>query len=449
MDFIVDKQTMDDLNLLGKFNPNSIYGLFSKVKTSGGQRLLEQMFTHPLTTPAAINSRSELFRFFGRKDVLFPFDAERIRQAEDYLLSFGAGSRVGSFCSVARTKVLASVFGGQEYEILHQQLVATISVLGQAKQLLARLSVTSSDPFFEKAVLLDRILNSRELAVLFRQKDSQLGLSVVANIDFLLRRKFRRQMEQVLEGIYELDVYIAVAGVARERGLSYAVALPASVNTLQAEALWHPALAGGIANPVMLGRQKNVLFLTGANMAGKSTFMKSVGTAVYLAHMGFPVAAKGMQFSVRDGLFTSINVSDNINEGYSHFYAEVLRVKEAAELISSGRNMIVIFDELFKGTNVKDAFDATLAVTNAFSRYRKCTFIISTHIIEVGEELRAFPNVQFGFMPTKMEGNIPRYTYQMQEGITSDRHGMMIVRNEGILDIIRDHSRAHSSESYT
>ncbi len=244
-------------------------------------------------------------------------------------------------------------------------------------------------------------------------------------------------MELLLNAIYEIDLYIAVSATARERKMFYAWALPAAESVLQAEALWHPALDKAVANPVHLYTESNVLFLTGANMAGKSTFMKSLGIAVYLAHMGFPVAARNMLFSVRDGLYSSINVSDNLNMGYSHFYAEVLRVKRAAEEVSSGRNMVVIFDELFKGTNVKDAYDATLSVTASFSRYHNCIFVISTHIIEVGEALAAYPNLQFAYMPTVMDGHVPKYPYLLKQGITSDRHGMMIVMNEGILDMIK------------
>jgi DNA mismatch repair ATPase MutS len=145
-----------------------------------------------------------------------------------------------------------------------------------------------------------------------------------------------------------------------------------------------------------------------------------------------------MTFSVRDGIYTSINVPDNLALGYSHFYAEVLRVKEVAEEVSGGRDLVVIFDELFKGTNVKDAYDATLAVTELFSAYRNCLFIISTHIIEVGKTLQQrCDNLQFAFLPTVMEGNVPRYPYKMEKGITTDRHGMMIIENEGILEILR------------
>ena len=166
--------------------------------------------------------------------------------------------------------------------------------------------------------------------------------------------------------------------------------------------------------------------------------MKSFGIAVYMAHMGFPVAARSMEFAIQDGLYTSINVPDNINMGYSHFYAEVLRVKKVAVEVSLSKRLVVIFDELFKGTNVKDAFDATLAVTTALSKRRACSFMISTHIIEVGQELgKACDNVTFAYLPTVMKDKVPAYTYKLEEGITSDKHGMIIINNERIVEIIR------------
>ncbi len=74
--------------------------------------------------------------------------------------------------------------------------------------------------------------------------------------------------------------------------------------------------------------------------------------------------------------------------GYSHFYAEVVRVKKIATEVASGKKLVVMFDELFKGTNVKDAYDATVAVTEAFSKIHKCSFIVSTHIMEAGLTLK-------------------------------------------------------------
>jgi DNA mismatch repair protein MutS len=176
-------------------------------------------------------------------------------------------------------------------------------------------------------------------------------------------------------------------------------------------------------------------------MAGKSTLMKTLGISLYLAHLGFPVAAAAFEFSVKEGIYSSINVPDNLNMGYSHFYAEVLRVKAVAEEVSKSKNLLVIFDELFKGTNVKDAFDATLAVTEAFSEYRNCIFIISTHIVEVGEELqKGHGHMQFLYLPTVVKDKVPAYTYKLEAGISSDRQGMMIIEKEGIIEMIRSSS---------
>ncbi len=83
-------------------------------------------------------------------------------------------------------------------------------------------------------------------------------------------------------------------------------------------------------------------------MAGKSTFMKTLGVTIFLAHMGFPVPAKQMSFSVQQGLFTTINLADNLNMGYSHFYAEVLRLKKVAEQAGRTQKLVIIFDELFR-----------------------------------------------------------------------------------------------------
>jgi DNA mismatch repair protein MutS len=144
-----------------------------------------------------------------------------------------------------------------------------------------------------------------------------------------------------------------------------------------------------------------------------------------------------MVFSVKEGLYSSINVPDSLKMGLSHFYAEVLRVKRVAEEVASGKDLAIIFDELFKGTNVKDAYDGTLSVTRAFARYSNCFFIVSTHIIEVGGALReSADNIQLAYLPTVMDGNLPRYTYRLTEGISSDRQGMMIIANEGILDML-------------
>lgn len=228
-----------------------------------------------------------------------------------------------------------------------------------------------------------------------------------------------------------------MARTARERKFCFPIALKAEAQQVILEDFYHPSLTKPVANTLTITPASNIIFLTGANMAGKSTFMKALGIAMFLGQMGFPVPAAKMEFSVRDGIFTTINLPDNLSQGASHFYAEVLRVKTIAQELSRDKYLFVIFDELFRGTNVKDAYEATIAITSAIARRKNCMFIVSTHIIEAGDVLKEkCDNINFVYLPTLMEGNTPVYTHKLAAGITSDRHGMVIIKNEGILDLL-------------
>lgn len=437
MSFTTDKQTLEDLDLLGKYKPNSIFSIFNKVNTSGGERLLGEMFKNPMTDAPEINHRSKLFKYFHEKQLQFPIKRGDLQAAENYLGIGTSSNFISSVVTFGYQKALQSLVGDKQHQLIMEGLLATIKMLNQYHAFLCQQNDESV--YREERESVMALFLSPKLAFLSKEENSEgIRLLDAAKYNFALKNTLRDELEAILASLYRLDVYTTVSGVARINHFHYATALPKNKNLLQASALRHPGLIDGVPNPIDLDKKKNMMFLTGANMAGKSTFMKSFGIAVYLAHMGFPVAAENLLFSVGDGLYSSINVSDDLTKGYSHFYAEVLRVKTISEEVAAGKTLFVLFDELFKGTNVKDAYDGTLSVTAAFSKYRKCFFIISTHIIEVGEELKKKCNtMQFSYLPTVMEGSVPRYTYKMTEGITTDRQGMMIIENEGILEIIR------------
>lgn len=230
---------------------------------------------------------------------------------------------------------------------------------------------------------------------------------------------------------------MAVGKVAAAGGFGFARALPKEWNTLTLRGVRHPALPDAVRNDLSMSGEEHILFLTGANMAGKSTLMKSLGISLYLAHIGFPVAAEAMEFSVRDGIYTSINLPDDLSAGASHFYAEALRLRKIARELSRSKALFVMFDELFRGTNVRDAGEATIAVTEAFAHRRNSLFVLSTHIIEAGEVLRErTTGINYACLPTGMEAGRPRYTYRLEAGISEDRHGMIIIQNEGILELL-------------
>lgn len=446
--FIADQQSLNDLNLMGKFKKNSVYSLFNKTKTRGGEKLLENIFKQPLEDAGSINERSAIIRHFDEKNYPFPFITEEVDTAEQYLLESPEANIVSTAFAVVRKKGAEALFKSESYKTITKGINATLSVLNGFATLMQQATATDNHAYQNTFQEIRRIISGPQVSNLLKRKTAgvidregikphELPLSKVIYNHHIISSTLRKDITRLLEILYELDVYIAISGTARANRMGYADAYPATENKLQARELRHPTLEKAVSNAIHLTQQENVLFLTGANMAGKSTWMKTIGSNMYLAHLGLPVAAAEFEFSVKEGIYSSINVPDDIFQGYSHFYAEVLRVKEVAERVSEGRSLLVLFDELFKGTNVKDAYDATLAVTAAFAQYRNCLFVISTHIIEVGRRLEEdCGNVQFKYLPTVMEGSVPKYTYRLTEGVTNDRQGMMIIKNEKILESI-------------
>jgi DNA mismatch repair ATPase MutS len=191
-----------------------------------------------------------------------------------------------------------------------------------------------------------------------------------------------------------------------------------------------------VAYDVELNPQHNFLFLTGANMAGKSTLIKAVGSAVFLAHIGMGVPAAAMRLTLFDGLLSNINVVDNIAKGESFFFNEVQRIKNTIEKINNGKKWLVLIDELFKGTNVQDAMKCSLTVIKGLIKIKNSLFILSTHLYEIGEELKRFPNISFQYFETIVHDEQLEFSYQLKEGISNDRIGYVILKREKVVDML-------------
>ena len=440
MSFETDKQTLDDLNILGKYSSNSVYSLFGGLVTRGAERLMDQMFAHPLTDADEINRRTAIFRYFKTHALEFPGDSEELEEIDQYIGNADRTSWFVNLLLLCKMKSLELISKDEHFGIWRAGMEATIHFLRESKAFLERVNEDIADNPLEERVKwgLD-LLNNKAFARLLEDTTRPLSFGQMFSVDRLLRSVWLKPLQELLGLFCEIDLYIVVGRVAREYDFCFAEAMKEGEVSIEIKGLHHPCIRKAVSNDLSITRQKNIFFLTGANMAGKSTLMKSFGIAVYMAHMGFPVAAREMRFAVQDGMYTSINVPDNINMGYSHFYAEVLRVKKVAIEVSLSKRLVVIFDELFKGTNVKDAYDATYAVTSALAKRHACSFMISTHIIEVGNELGKNCDIaKFAYLPTVMNGSVPTYTYKLEPGITNDKHGMIIINNERIVELIRE-----------
>ena len=315
MSFETDKQTLDDLNLLGKYKNNSVYSLYVGTITRGGERKMEDMFLHPLTDAKSINERSAVFRYFRDHDFGFPFGKDEFDVVEQYIAGASGKRAFMNMLQIARAKAMFYISHDPEFGIIRDRIVTSIEFFRKARTYFDELGRDVAGNPFQKIAERGKVLlsDSRVTKLLENSRRENPGLMDMICFDRNLRCVSHKNFKEVIELLQEIDVNVVVGSVARERNFCFAEAADDGEILVAMKGLHHPRIDGAISNDLEVTATKNVFFLTGANMAGKSTLMKSFGIAVYLAHMGFPVAATSMQFRIQDGMYTSINVPDNIN----------------------------------------------------------------------------------------------------------------------------------------
>jgi len=437
MNFDADRQTLDDLGIFPNANNHkSVFSLFNNTKTLGGNDKLTEIFKKPLTGASEIKNRIETISYFLNNDTKLLVDKQSCDFAEFYLKKH---YRTRPFSQIIGffEKVIYTFNSNNDYYVIQQGISNILSILNT----LLNFFETGVEGFPKllqdySAIVLETFAHEDLIFIRGLINKPKINSIELARADRILRHSATDQIKVLLDIVYQLDLYISVSVTAKNFGFILPVIKDNGQSTLVFEGLFHPFINNPVVNDVAFDADHNLCFVTGTNMAGKSTFLKAVGISIYLSQLGFPVPASYMETSVFDGLITTINIDDNIDKGHSHFYSEVLRVKHVAKKISESQNVFVIFDELFRGTNVKDAYDASLAIISAFAKVRKCFFMVSTHIVEVANDLQSIDNIDFRYMETVFDDGNPTYSYKLREGITEERLGMWIVKNEGIVEII-------------
>ncbi len=269
-------------------------------------------------------------------------------------------------------------------------------------------------------------------------KAADLVMTETLQLGQFLRFRFKHNMIQLISIHAQLDAWYGMAMAVKKYDLQFPVFTESTQPFIEVKGLYHLLLKSPIPYDVSLNRNMNFLFLTGANMAGKSTFIKSVGTAAFLAHAGMAVPAQSMELSLFDGMLSNINVMDNIVKGESYFFNEVQRIKSTIAKVNDGRKWLILIDELFKGTNVQDAMKCSSLVIEGLLKIKNSIFILSTHLYEIGEALKVHPNIHFSYFETSVTDDQLNFNYQLRDGISNDRFGYLILKKEGVVKMLED-----------
>lgn len=250
----------------------------------------------------------------------------------------------------------------------------------------------------------------------------------------LVKKEIAHLLPRWLDAWHELEALNSLANFAY---LNPGYVFPersAGVDRFVARSLGHPLLKpeSKICNDFELNEDQRIVILTGSNMAGKSTFLRTVGVNLALAYAGAPVNASSMQTSLFR-LFTCIKVSDSVQDGLSYFYAEVKRLQAllAATEVEGELPVLFLIDEIFRGTNSRERLIGSRSYIRSLSQ-RRTMGLIATHdleLIKLADEIKGVTN--YHFREEVLDSRMV-FDYRLRSGPCPTTNALKIMRLEGL-----------------
>lgn len=242
------------------------------------------------------------------------------------------------------------------------------------------------------------------------------------------KRRHGKEMLRWLDALAELDAYFSLGQFAFNHPDYTYPSIADSYFSMKGEALGHPLLGRNtcVRNGIDMPRSPYFLIITGANMAGKSTYLRTVGCNHLLACMGLPACAK--QLSVYPAhLVTSLRTSDSLASNESYFFAELKRIKMIIDRMGQGEELFIILDEILKGTNSVDKQKGSMELLKRFVRDGACG-IIATHDLILGSLESEFPGEvkNYCFEADIVDDELS-FSYKLREGIARNMNASFLI----------------------
>ncbi len=436
---LIDKTTLQDLAV---FHPDEEQSLFARIDhttTASGRQVLQKIFSSPLQDISAIREVQEILKLMAIELEQWPGEITNgtmlvvekflddnpntIPEKPDLIKSF-----------------LYRVLNTGDYSMIlfsMRQLFALIRGFEKLHLLLRKHPLPKR---LEKLISeSEQLISHRQLAGLTDYESFQeMTTPAILHYARVFHVELPVTLRRLLEIHASLDAWKSMAIANKTLNLHFPAFEVSETPLLEIRDLKHLLLKEAVGYDLLMDKNQHFIFLTGANMAGKSTLIKAVGLSVYLAHLGMGVPASFMRLSLFEGLLSNINVTDNIIKGESYFYNEVRRIRETLLKISDGRKWLVLIDELFKGTNMQDAMKCTVSVVEGLSKAQNALFILSSHLYEIGDDLKRLPTLRFKYFETILKNNDLHFSYQLKDGISKDRMGYLILQKEGVTTLLEN-----------
>lgn len=253
---------------------------------------------------------------------------------------------------------------------------------------------------------------------------------------FLVRRYLRWQRDNVasferwIDAVSMMDAMVSMATMRYNEQQTVMPVVTDSENIVfEAKGLYHPFLGEKAVRNDFTIQDSNYYIVTGANMAGKSTFLRSIGVNYILAMCGMPVFAESLRVSVFN-LFSSMRTSDDLTHGISYFNAELLRLRQLLDNVRQASHTLIILDEILKGTNSLDKLNGSRMFLEAIAKL-PVSGIIATHDLELSKMADEYPARFHNFCFEIKLSDAITYTYRISPGVARNQNATYLLK--GIL----------------
>jgi len=248
------------------------------------------------------------------------------------------------------------------------------------------------------------------------------------------QNNYGSQLKEWFDVIAEIDSLVSLANLNYNHPEWAVPTIYTEGFLIEAENLGHPLIAKDkrVDNHFTLNNEVQIEIITGANMAGKSTFLRTVGVNLILASLGCRVCASAFSFTpVR--LYTHMRTTDNLMKDESYFYSELLRLKYMLDLLRNGENLFIIIDEMLKGTNSIDKLSGSIELLKQLIRLNTHC-MVATHDLKLTELAADYPGtIKNQCFDVNLAGDELHFDYKLKDGVTSNMNATFLMRKMGII----------------
>ncbi|WP_071147816.1 MutS-related protein [Bacteroides ihuae] len=247
------------------------------------------------------------------------------------------------------------------------------------------------------------------------------------------KESYAEEMPKWLEAIGKMDALCSLATFAYNHPDYTYPQINSSPSCIKGEKLGHPLMNRDkcVKNDLTIEKQPFFIIVTGANMAGKSTYLRTVGINYLLACIGSPVCASQMEIHPAK-LITCLHTSDSLTGNESYFFAELKRLKLIIDKLNANEDLFIILDEILKGTNSVDKQKGSLALIKQFMSLQT-NGIIATHDLALSSLQNSFPNnIRNYCFEADINNDELIFSYKMKEGVAENMNACFLMKKMGI-----------------